>query len=211
MRKVITYYAEDGTPFNNEFDCRKYEREQKEIQMDEVCRCAKQLDEKIRKQYHCAFLADIPLDYTNQEDEQIDFYKYPMRLGIDIAEILSDETIISDEDLEQKKNDIFKIIADSKYGSIIMEKWTMNKESIITAVSIRRNFLTALQDTKCGSDIASKLGYTFSRNDICKLAKIHKNNKYRRKIEDVLTTANFHSVCNMLCNQQYDKLLYEKV
>ena len=87
----------------------------------------------------------------------------------------------------------------------------MNKESIITAVSIRRNFLTALQDTKCGSDIASKLGYTFSRNDICKLAKIHKNNKYRRKIEDMLTTANFHSVCNMLCNQQYDKLLYEKV
>ncbi len=49
-----------------------------------------------------------------------------------------------------------------------MNKYDVNEEKIMAAVSARRDFLSALENAKCGSDLASKLGCTFSNNDLCK-------------------------------------------
>ena len=61
MRKVVTYYAKDGTPFDNEVDGYTYEREQKKNYKEEIYRCAKQLDQSIWKQFHP--------DYSEEEDQ----------------------------------------------------------------------------------------------------------------------------------------------
>lgn len=201
MRKVVTYYAEDGTPFDNEVDCYTYEREQEKKYWEEIYRCAKQLDEAIWKQFHP--------DYSEEEDQTDlpDLHLYTFWLKNDVESILTDTSLVPDKDFEQTKTDIFKMIADSQHGDILMKKCDVNEEKIMAAVSVRRDFLSALENAKCGSDLASKLGYTFSKNDLCKLAQIHKSGRYREKIEDMLTAANFHSECSLLCSGQYDKLI----
>lgn len=201
MRKVVTYYAEDGTPFDNELDCHVYERTQKENYKEEVYKCAKQLDQTIWKQFHP--------DYSEEEDQTDlqDLHRYTIWLKNDVETILSDTSLVPDKDLEQTKTDIFKMIADSQHGDTLMKKYDVNEEKIMAAVSARRDFLSALENAECGSDLASKLGCTFSKNDLCKLAQIHKSGRYREKIEDMLTAANFHSECSLLCSGQYDKLI----
>lgn len=201
MRKVVTYYAKDGTPFDNEVDGYTYEREQKKNYKEEIYRCAKQLDQSIWKQFHP--------DYSEEEDQTDlqDLHRYTFWLKNDVETILSDTSLVPDKDLEQTKTDIFKMIADSQHGDTLMNKYDVNEEKIMAAVSARRDFLSALENAKCGSDLASKLGCTFSNNDLCKLAQIHKSGRYREKIEDMLTAANFHSECSLLCSGQYDKLI----
>lgn len=203
-RKACPYLQErsqSDMKRDNEVDCYTYEREQKKNYREEIYKCAKQLDEAIRKQFHP--------DYSEEEDQTDlqDLHRYTLWLKNDVETILSDTSLVPDKDLEQTKTDIFKMIADSQHGDTLMNKYDVNEEKIMAAVSVKRDFLSALENAKCGSDLASKLGYTFSKNDLCKLAQIHKSGRYREKIEDMLTAANFHSECSLLCSGQYDKLI----
>lgn len=69
---------------------------------------------------------------------------------------------------------------------------------------IRLHFPEALKSVSEGSDLAALLGYSFSSDDLMELMKLHKKNRFRKKIEDMLTGANFHSECGLLCSQQYE-------
>lgn len=200
--KVCPYLQERSqSDMKDELDCHVYERTQKENYKEEVYKCAKQLDQTIWKQFHP--------DYSEEEDQTDlqDLHRYTIWLKNDVESILSDTSLVPDKDLEQTKTDIFKMIADSQHGDTLMKKYDVNEEKIMAAVSARRDFLSALENAECGSDLASKLGCVFSKNDLRKLAQIHKSGRYREKIEDMLTAANFHSECSLLCSGQYDKLI----
>ena len=59
---------------------------------------------------------------------------------------------------------------------------------------IREDWEHALE-TMNYSDIASAIGWGFYNEDLQKLMELHKQNKYREKIEDLLEDCNFHTEC----------------
>lgn len=79
--------------------------------------------------------------------------------------------------------------------------------SIEENVKIRSDFAGALRKVKNGADLAGRLGWSFSDDDLRQLTALHRKNRFRQKIEDLLTDANFHSECILLQDRKYDELL----
>ena len=48
------------------------------------------------------------------------------------------------------------------------------------------------------------LNMDFLKSDLSELAKLHKANHFRAKIEDLLTTDNFHTDCDNFVKENYD-------
>lgn len=73
---------------------------------------------------------------------------------------------------------------------------------------IRRDFATALRSEKNGAALSGTLGWSFSDEDLKNLAKLHNSNKFRKKIEDMLTDCNFHYECGLMSSKDYSKWLW---
>ncbi len=79
---------------------------------------------------------------------------------------------------------------------------------LIREAEIRLDFASALRSVKDGSDLSGKLRYCFGEDDLMELMKLHKSNRFRKKIEDLLGNCNYHSECGLLCSKKYD--VFEK-
>lgn len=75
---------------------------------------------------------------------------------------------------------------------------------------IRRDWASALRTVKHGEDLSCEIDWAFSTRDIKNLAKLHKANRFRKKIEDLLEDCNFHTEAALMSSHQYDKLLNEE-
>lgn len=76
---------------------------------------------------------------------------------------------------------------------------------------IRADWKTALQNIKHGSDLNSDIGYCLSKEDISNLAEIHRDNRgLRKKIEDLLTSCNFHYESGEFNLKHYDEFIIRK-
>ena len=76
----------------------------------------------------------------------------------------------------------------------------------MTEKYIRNNFEKALNSVEFGWELSNKLGYSFSKKDLINLIKLHKDNKCRDKIEELLTDCNFHYESSMLFDYKYEEL-----
>ena len=83
----------------------------------------------------------------------------------------------------------------------------INWNSIKEKVKIRSDFASALRRVKNGAELAGRLDWSFSDDDLRQLTALHRKNRFRQKIEDLLTDANFHSECILLQDRKYDELL----
>ena len=83
----------------------------------------------------------------------------------------------------------------------------INWNSIKENVKIRSDFASALRKVKNGAELAGSLGWSISDDDLRQLTALHRKNRFRQKIEDLLTDANFHSECILLQDRKYDELL----
>lgn len=83
----------------------------------------------------------------------------------------------------------------------------LNIEKIKRAVAIRKDWETALRNSKTGSDLSSKIRWSFYDEDIRRLAKLHKKGKFREKIENLLEDCNFHKECGDFMEGDYDEYL----
>jgi len=79
----------------------------------------------------------------------------------------------------------------------------------VEAAKIRNDWETALRNTKDVHDINRTLQWSFSDKDIAVLARLHKSNKFRKKIEDMLTDANYHEESGEFADKNYDDYLAE--
>lgn len=79
-------------------------------------------------------------------------------------------------------------------------------DRIVQGVHVRTDFGAALKNVRRGSDLSSVVNYRFSQCDLVALLELHKRNKFRKKIEDLLDYCNFHSVSGMLATREYDRL-----
>lgn len=189
----IMYISEDGKKFETEKDCRNYEENLKREKIIAIQKTMIELDEKIWKKYY-------PND--NIEESKPELHVANIWLRNDIVHILVDENI----DTIEAQKDILSIIEDTAYHKEILEKYIL-MDSILKEVKIRKDYKSAFAKVKDGSDIAHEINYTFGKSDLKQLAKLHKSNKCRKKIEDLLTCCNFHYACGKFLKKEYSEFL----
>lgn len=196
MKIVKTFYANDGKKFDDEFERRKYEqklmekvkkRKEKEQHEVIVLQNVKDLDYNIWKKYHPEY------DAKNEPD----LNQAIIWLKNDISSIMVD--------FPNSEDDILNLIKNNEFGNEIISMIEMNE--IRDDVNIRTDFLTALNSVKRGFDLSHRIGYALTPKDLSKLALLHKQNKCRNKIEELLTDCNFHYECCQFENQNYEEFL----
>lgn len=74
-------------------------------------------------------------------------------------------------------------------------------------MAIRINFEKTLAKCEYGRDLSEPLDYGFTDEEITELAKLHKANKYRGKIEDLLEDCNFHYECAKFREHDYSEFI----
>lgn len=192
MRKEVTYIADDGTRFTSYEECIRYEKSQQEERERNIYNAISELDEIIWHQFY----QDADGDYKAPE-----LYVSDAWLKSDIVYVLSDE----DNDFEAAECKIRKIIQNSPYADEIMK--ILDFDKIRREVEVRRDYGTALRQVKHGWELSGVIRNGFSKQDLCNLAKLHKSNKYRRKIEELLTDCNFHTECGNFAKRNYEEYL----
>lgn len=109
------------------------------------------------------------------------------------------------EDIDECREDIEEMMKkSSRYVDI---KQIISVDKAYREAEIRRDFAAALKKVKHGYDLSGALGYGFSNEDLTNLAILHKENRYRNKIEDLLTDCNFHEACQLMSSGDYSMWL----
>ena len=147
------------------------------------------LDTEIWKKYH-------------PEDTKVSKEVKGWWLKEDIGYLLAER----DCDIDERFSEIEKIINSSEYAEDISEKFSL-KLSCYDVAALRRDLASTLKKYKDISDLSSDLNYSFTHQDIRDFVALHRKNRFRKKIEDLLTNCNFHYECSMMCNKKYDELL----
>jgi hypothetical protein len=149
---------------------------------------------------------DINITYHLMEGEYSEFRAREDQIGRyiagDIEWIFQTTPSYCYKDIEQEIRSKIEATGCAKkvYEAI---KW----DSIFENLAIRADFASALSQIEDGACLAARLGWGFSDKDLRQLAELHKENRFRKKIEDMLTDANFHTEANLLFEQKYDELL----
>lgn len=80
-------------------------------------------------------------------------------------------------------------------------------EKAYREAEIRRDFASALRSVRRGGQLAEALRYAFSGTDLYNLAKLHKKNKFRKKIENLLDDCNFRKESALMHDGDYSQWL----
>ena len=151
------------------------------------CNEPNELKEEIRRRYE-----------NFDVDEEAEMYIEAKQNGL--KGVPSIRTLVNDlEDEEEKYEELWYAVEDL----------SDEEEFDMTEDEIREDWESALEQVKNGTDLSSIIGWAFSDEDITELAKLHKNNICREKIEDLLEDCNFHYECGKFANGEYDEFLKE--
>lgn len=186
----IKYIADDGTEFASEQTCKEHERILKEKRILVIQQIMCELDQTIWQKYR-----------GSSDMDEVPKHLASVWLRNDIISVLSDEGIA----VEQRLREIIAIINETDYGSEILD--LIKIRDIREEVKIRRDWSNALQKVKSGDKLSRNIGYSLSSVDLKKLALLHQSNRYRKKIEELLTNCNFHHEAGKFANQQYEEFL----
>ena len=157
------------------------------------------------------FYKDFYLTYFSKEDYEVilsnnsnmNCWKMIMDIEADISYLLKKYSPRYIEDLIpglgdlQKKNGLHPIFI---FGYV-------DFNDCINDAIVRSDWYEALKNVKKGTDLSSKISYVLSDEDLSELAKLHKKNKFRKKIEDLLEDINFHQESGDFANKNYDKYI----
>lgn len=109
------------------------------------------------------------------------------------------------ENIETTFDEIYEILKGSPMYDDINNIISMH--TAYKRATIRKDFATALKKVKNGAALSGVLGWSFSDDDLKNLAKLHKANKFRKKIEELLTDCNFHYECDLMSSGNYSEWL----
>lgn len=188
----IIYRADDGTEFRNQTDCLLHER-MSNLSHNKVINVKLaffDVTKKLAKKYYNE-------DLDESDFSILDFAKY-------IESIVYDNYSKNFGKLNRLKSEMEGIIHKSKHSDMIMRQFDFDKAR--RKAEIRHNFADVLSKYE-GDEIAKKLEFTLWTSDLCELAKLHKANKCRKKIEDLLTDCNFHYESAKFHNKDYTEFL----
>lgn len=188
----IIYRADDGTEFRNQTDCLLHER-MSNLSHNKVINVKLaffDVTKKLAKKYYNE-------DLDESDFSILDFAKY-------IESIVYDNYSKNFGKLNRLKSEMEGIIHKSKHSDMIMRQFDFDKAR--RKAEIRHNLADVLSKYE-GNEIAKKLEFTLWTSDLCELAKLHKANKCRKKIEDLLTDCNFHYESAKFHNKDYTEFL----
>lgn len=162
------------------------ERENKEREQNKIDR----IKAAIRELWSLYWKNDDNSEAEKSLNNSTYFPQLKIWLAVDTAEALK----------KSKLNDLDKIreIVAGSGAEIDFAKCVKEAE-------IRLDFASALRSVKRGTELSYPLGWGFDRDDLMALMVLHKSNKFRRKIEDLLEDCNFHTECGLLSEKQYEE------
>lgn len=165
---------------------------------------AARLDNAIWKHFH-------PEDDKEYEIDANVVFSFLER---DLISVLIDKDIDADEaenfmrEEFLKEYELFKKKFPTETKEAFMKRisnryWTLIKAEI----DIHRDWSSAFKSVKDGSDLSGPVRYSFYQSDLYEFVRLHKANRFRKKIEELLTDCNFHGESSMLSSGMYDECL----
>lgn len=115
----------------------------------------------------------------------------------DIATILCDSRF----DSAKAEREILSIIESTRFPKAILDNVPIDK--IRAEKALRKDLLSALKNVENGSELAPSLRYTLYDNDIIMLARLHKRNLCREKVEQLLDGCGRHKESAILTDKGY--------
>ena len=163
-----------------------------DIKFEKIAQAMCELDDEIWEKYN----PNSTIDATGRTR-----WNAALWLRSDISTILT-----QNGDVENTAKEILTIIEESECGREIFSNY-INMNDIIEEAVIRLNFASAFRTVREGRQLSSKIGYGLSKKDLSELAKLHKANRFRKKIEDLLEDCNFHYECGEFANGRYEEFI----
>jgi hypothetical protein len=103
----------------------------------------------------------------------------------------------------QKVCELLKDVAQKEYVHI--NTLGVDFGRVRRASEIRNNWASALQSAQNGEGLSFDIGFGFYESDKAILLDLHKEGKFRKKIEDLLEDCNFHTFCSLLSQGKYEE------
>ena len=119
--------------------------------------------------------------------------RWPMWLAADI------EDLSTRHGFETVKNAAQHFIST---GSLNVDR--IDWENIEMAIKVRSDWPAALESAKDGYDLSWRINFGFFGKDLLELMRLHKENRFREKIEELLYYCNYHSLSSYLSQEDYD-------
>lgn len=202
MKKKVIYEANDGKEFVSYTECENYEQELKKQHDNAVLNNVVNILIDLDKRYWPENRAYKAFEDTNKVCSRNPGLYLEMMVR-DIFNISKND----DNSYTDLESEIKNIILKYEYGNEILGKYLESYvfDDAKEEAKIRHDFATALRNCKNGYELSSPLHWAFSDKDITELAKLHKSNKFRKKIEDLLEDCNFHYECEKFSKNEYDE------
>ena len=196
MITETTYRANDGSVFLDRNECLSYEAALEKSKAEELEAAMADLDEQLWIKYHPEYIIGSLLAPPG---------KAHIWLKNDIGAILA----YINKDLELLKGEILAFIRAQAHGAVILEKY-VPMDVLLREATIRRDYAAAFSKVERGSNLSGILNWSLGPKDLKSLALLHQKNKYRKKIEDLLTDCNFHYECSQFTSHKYEEFLNPK-
>ena len=111
------------------------------------------------------------------------------------------------DDVKKAREELRLIILDARYSGEAQKEGMRLLRRSLQAVSIRRDWYAAIKSVPKGTDLSATIKWSFFRGDIKELARLHKANRGRKKIEALLEDCNFHKECADFAAKNYEEYL----
>ena len=138
-------------------------------------------------------------EFFNTED--IDFAKGNPIIHME-ADV--DSVLVEAENAETTGVKIYSIAVKAGATAEVLSEVKKMIDKGKKSAAIRHDWPAAFRKVKNGRELSSAIGYGFYKDDLRTFLKLHKANKFRKKIENLLTDCNYHTFCGYLSVGEYD-------
>lgn len=154
---------------------------------DELRRSVNQAVQEIGKRFYGS-------EWPMRNDANI--YQALNILQVDIASALERA-----DDMQAVRDEINEIIDHTDNPAVLRQYVSI--DAAWRDAEIRRDWASALRAVRHGEDLSHDINWAFSKRDIKNLAKLHKANRFRKKIENLLDDCNFHTEAALMSSHQF--------
>ena len=134
--------------------------------------------------------------WSTADNSMLYFIATSLQLDIEYA-------FLKSTDMDETRRKVDEIIRREPDADEIMKH--INVEQAARSAEIRKDFAAALRKVKHGDELSGAIDYGFSDDDLLALAKLHKSNRFRRKIEELLDDCNFHKESAEMSAHNYSR------
>ena len=193
MKRKIIYIAEDGKEFESETDCAGYEKDKREEKLKRIQHTMCCLGGKILKNFY------PDMDFSTCE---CDLGYAHICFGNAVVYVLADNDI----DADNAEKSIMKMIFETECGKEILNRY-IDMDKVREEAKIRKDYESAFSKVANGRELSGRINYSIPKRDMKQLAELHKKNKCRKKIEELLEDCNFHYEHGKFARKEYGEFL----